>query len=61
VKRAFIAMIFGVVVLGAIGIPTSHLWVPPVDARPEAVAAGSTLLVLASFLRRSLPAARRDR
>jgi hypothetical protein len=61
VKRAFIAMIFGVVVLGAIGIPTSHSWAPPVDARPEAVAAGSTLLVLASFLRRGLPTTRRDR
>ena len=60
-KRAFIAMIFGVVALGAIAIPTSHLGVPAVDARPEALAAGFTLLVLASYLRRSLPTTPRDR
>jgi hypothetical protein len=61
VKIAFIAMIVGVVALGTMGLPTDHMWVPTLDARPEAVAAGSTLLVLASFLRRSLPTTRRDR
>ena len=58
---AFIAMIVGVVALGTMELPTNHMWVPTLDARPEAVAVGSTLLVLASFLRRSLPTTRRDR
>jgi hypothetical protein len=64
VKRAFIATIFvtifGIAVLGAIGLPTNRTWIPALDARPEAIAAGSALLMLASFLRRSLPT-RRDR
>jgi hypothetical protein len=61
VKIAFIALVVGVVAVGTVGLPTNHMWVPTLDARPEAIAVGSALLVLASFLRRGLPTTRRDR
>ena len=39
--------------LGAAIWPTSAPWVHTLDARPEAIATGSALLVLASILRRN--------
>lgn len=47
-----------VLAAGAIAAPTSTLWTRALDSRPEAVATGAALLVLASVLRRSLPGAR---
>ena len=41
--------------LGAAIWPTTAQWVHTLDARPEAVATGSALLVLAAILRRNLP------
>ena len=39
---------------GAIAAPLSTFWTRTLDARPEAVATGAALLMLASLLRRSL-------
>ena len=47
-----------VLAAGAIAAPTSTLWTRTLDSRPEAVATGAVLLILASVLRRSLPGAR---
>ncbi len=42
--------------VGAVALPASAAWVhQPLDARPEAVLVGATLLVLASGLRRGFP------
>ncbi len=49
------AAIVFVLATGAIAAPTSQFWTRALDARPEAVATGAALLVLASVLRRSLP------
>ena len=47
-----------VLAAGAIAAPTSTFWTRTLDSRPEAVATGAALLILASVLRRSLPSAR---
>ena len=47
-----------VLAAGAIAAPTSTFWARTLDSRPEAVATGAALLILASVLRRSLPSAR---
>jgi hypothetical protein len=47
-----------VLATGAIAAPTTAFWTRALDARPEAVATGAALLVLASVLRRSLPNSR---
>ena len=49
------AAIVFVLATGAMAAPTSTLWTRALDSRPEAVATGAALLVLASVLRRSLP------
>ena len=49
------AAIVFVLATGAIAAPTSQFWTRALDSRPEAVATGAALLVLASVLRRSLP------
>jgi hypothetical protein len=52
------AAIVFVLASGAIAAPTSTFWTRALDSRPEAVATGAALLVLASVLRRSLPNSR---
>jgi hypothetical protein len=37
---------------GTVALPTSAAWAQPLDARPEAILVGATLLLLASGLRR---------
>lgn len=49
------AAIVFVLATGAMAAPTSTLWTRALDSRPEAIATGAALLVLASVLRRSLP------
>jgi hypothetical protein len=49
------AAIVFVLATGAIAAPISPFWTRAIDARPEAIATGAALLVLASVLRRSLP------
>jgi hypothetical protein len=49
------AAIVFVLATGALAAPTSTFWTRAIDSRPEAVATGAALLVLASVLRRSLP------
>ena len=49
------AIVFVLATGGALAAPTSTLWTRALDSRPEAVATGAALLVLASVLRRSLP------
>jgi hypothetical protein len=44
-----------VLAAGAIAAPTATFWTRALDSRPEALATGAALLVLASVLRRSLP------
>ena len=42
--------------VGAVALPASAAWVnQPLDARPEAVLVGATLLFVASGLRRGFP------
>jgi hypothetical protein len=52
------AAIVFVLATGAIAAPASGVWTSALDARPEAVATGAALLVLASVLRRGLPSGR---
>jgi|KBSMisStaDraftv2_1062788.scaffolds.fasta_scaffold1190496_1 hypothetical protein len=52
------AAIVFVLATGAIAAPTSSFWARALDSRPEAIATGAALLVLASVLRRSLPNSR---
>lgn len=52
-KQAIVVSLFIVVTLGAPMWPLASLRVHVVDARPEAIATGGALLVLASFLRRN--------
>jgi len=49
------AAIVFVLATGAMAAPASTLWTRALDSRPEAIATGAALLVLASVLRRSLP------
>lgn len=44
-----------VLATGAIAAPITPFWTRALDARPEAIATGAALLVLASMLRRRLP------
>ena len=48
------AVIVFVFTTGAIAAPMSTFWTRALDSRPEAIATGAALLVLASVLRRSL-------
>ena len=43
-----------VLATGAIGAPVSPFWTQALDSRPEAVATGAALLMLASVLRRKV-------
>jgi len=52
------AAIVFVLATGAMAAPASTLWTRALDSRPEAIATGAALLVLASVLRRSLPNSR---
>jgi hypothetical protein len=52
------AAIVFVLATGAIAAPISPLWTRALDSRPEAVATGAALLVLASVLRRRVPSPR---
>ena len=47
-----------VLAAGAIAAPESTFWTRALDSRPEAIATGAALLILASVLRRSLPSSR---
>jgi hypothetical protein len=49
------AAIVFVLATGAMAAPVTPFWTRALDSRPEAVATGAALLVLASVLRRSLP------
>ena len=52
------AAIVFVLATGAIAAPTTPFWTHALDSRPEAVATGAALLVVASVLRRRLSNAR---
>jgi hypothetical protein len=52
------AAIVFVLATGAIAAPTTPFWTRALDSRPEAVATGAALLVVASVLRRRVPNAR---
>ena len=54
------AAIVFVLATGALAAPTSAFWTRALDSRPEAIATGAALLVLASVLRRSLPSGRNE-
>jgi hypothetical protein len=54
------AVIVFVFTTGATAAPTSVFWTRALDSRPEAIATGAALLVLASVLRRSLPSGRHE-
>ena len=54
------AVIIFVFTTGAIAAPMSTFWTRALDSRPEAIATGAALLLLASVLRRSLPSGRHD-
>ena len=48
----FVVLSLIVGAVGAVALPASASWAQPLDARPEAVLVGATLLVVASGLRR---------
>ena len=53
-----VVLIFSLIIVGTVGamaLPASAAWAPPLDARPEAVLVGATLLMVASGLRRGFP------
>ena len=54
-----VLLALALIVVGAVGagaLPASAAWVhQPLDARPEAVLVGATLLIVASGLRRGFP------
>jgi hypothetical protein len=52
VKRLVVALVAATAVSVA-ALPASGIWVHSFDARPEALATGGALLMLASILRRS--------
>ena len=54
-KLAIFALITVAVAGGALAMPASGSWGPPIGAQPEAVITGASLLVLASILRHGSP------
>ncbi len=55
-KLAIFALITVAATSGALAMPTSGSWGPPIGAQPEALLTGAGLLVLASILRRGVAA-----
>lgn len=51
----FVVLSLIVGAVGAVALPASMSWAQPLDARPEAVLVGATLLVVASGLRHGFP------
>lgn len=53
-KFAIFAFITAAATGGALAMPTSGSWGPPIGAQPEALLTGAGLLVLASIIRRGV-------
>lgn len=54
-KLATVFSIIIAVAAGSVAMPASDSWMRPLDAQPEALVIGASLLVLASLLRHGLP------